>query len=1252
MEWDGDSSSIAGGLSSPYARFDEPNMSGFRHRDRDEKSSPAAQTELSHFQANLMNDQIGTLSRELTKLRQEMSGLRTEVDNQGATREQSNGDMMKTLLEVRQAFTTQADALERELRAQKRGQSVEVEDIRATMQQNHQTMQQEVKRLCMAQDATKEWMDVTARLRQKMAEAGSDIASLRDVCQQQQKAHEALQTSTKEQFAEEQVNLMAVRETIHEEISQISTQMQAGDSALRDLLVKVSEEGKSAQSALRDILKEQKECIDANQATSIACFAEERNAREQQRMSTSASLDALDGKARDLTAELHHVDHTLQEALTKQQSSMDVQLAQFATRLVENQASLTSTLDAHKLTIGEEMSHLSATSASNLAAVERNLLASVDSESKDRQKDLAGLRTVLEENVREQFAQGQANLKSSREALHDEMTQLSNKMQSGNSSLQAMIAKVSDEGRSGQSGLRDVLTEQKLSIDATQAAANARIAEERAAREQLRSTTLTSMEALDAKVKELTGEISRSDSSLRDAFVKQQTSFESQQSAMSSRVAEHHAALTAALDACKVTLAEDMAQLSATSKASLVAVEKNVNDSIVTVEKNVRESMGTMEKNVMDSLENERKNVKDTLESERRNVKQSLESESKSVKESLESESRTREKDLAALRSSMEEKLSAEVSMLSSHMEVNIAGVKGSLSEQRLALERQLVEQRSSLESALHSLQSAVKDVDTQSRSDTVQLYNEYAKIQERVGTLKTSFDNYADSIKASMVEIQTALEQKTTALHTSLENTDSTIKQKLSQVAYEAQAGQAAVRDAMTEQRAAIEGRQASLSEFLEKECYAREAQHSLLKETLDQVDLKLRGIGTEQRDALQQLEQKLHKVRNDQRERIDAVESKIQEEVTALMGDHRSMQATLKGQFAESQAKVDTENASMRAQLSEEKTMRESHMSTFSERVEKLEKKFTSCIAQEAEDRENSQAALKQQLLHQENMSRDELKSQMQSEHTKLWDAVHNHTHDMTATSEKKVTVKKESKSSSNTHNVEGMQGFRAFGGGMSGQNGVPAIQALGDVGGGYQALPALTGGESLHTATTPRTGATTPTPGMYMSSQGPVHARSASTGGSRTPRTTQAPPTSWAPTPSVYHPAGANHDTRCPSAPRLARQFRDPVPATLGSSNSSSTLLPAGVSKVTTYAPATYAPAPAPVVPANPVRIAHAPVTVMTPARPTTPTMAAAFNTSMHHQDTSGMTYTSETVDTTDEVKKISCGPAQFPGSHHVE
>jgi len=862
-----DAGSMAGVLSSPYKRAEE-SYHAFRHRDREDAlpaisqlekpqhSGSAASNELSHFQLNLLNDQIGTLWRELTKVRQEMEGLRMEVDNQSAAREQSNGDVMKTVLEVRQAFTTQADALERELRSTKRTQAVEVEDLRAIVQQNQRTIESELKRLCMSHDSSARLLDVVrsavdrevaeraaadeavtsrlqealdaqmqalaasvaerraqqektdadlkaeSQLRQEAAAAlvqqqsealkaaaaklqqdaetasevaANELASVRRALEkeaQERAASEAEVSRTLQQIAS---NLKAEEGERHSsstslmsQISALKQDLQAGwqrelqssidscsetlggrfqrdtDQLRKDLLAssttlqealqkqaletastftKINEiiaENKTSfsmhQANMDDRFREEKAALSSQEAQMNARFAEEQSAREQLRvalLSATESMDATHSKIGQLESDmttahqelrgcmaenkkateseqaalrenLQHeasvrekesaalcekVDAKLRDLAT--QTSGDLQSAQLSLRelvskvsmeqqtgnsalrdlLMEHKAAvhssfteeraarhqerstLQATLTTLEAKVNSEIAHAASEAQAGIAAVrdavgkntaeldafqsaagvrfaeERSasqergnaLQAAIeDVDARLRQKmveasaEHASLKESLQQqkvahdglevHMKEQFTQEQVNLKTMREAIRDEIVEMSNQLQGGVSTLRDLVSKVSSESQSGMSALRDDLSEQKLSIDANMATANARIAEERTAREQLRTSSLESLEALEKKTKDHGFELQRADSALRELVGKQEARIESELATMSSRAAQSQAALTAALEACKVAVKEDMAQLTTSTEAGQKEMEKALQEQIKSLE--------------------------------------------------------------------------------------------------------------------------------------------------------------------------------------------------------------------------------------------------------------------------------------------------------------------------------------------------------------------------------------------------------------------------------------------------------------------------------------------------------------------------------------------------------------------------------------------------------------------------------------------------------------------------------------------
>ena len=343
--------------------------------------------ELANFQYNLIRDQMGTLARELAKLRQELGMVRSESDRQSGAWEKGDCDITKLIAELKQAYTSKSDDVERELRSLRCLQGQESEEQTRTLEQLRVDLEKESRarreveesNIAQIREAVASFSSNLSSEAELRASADSvskrELMSLRQVLEKEARDRSASNedlsmsvrnvvdmikqekddrcsqlSSLKTQMGGLNKDLLSARDdngrllqsfaalesNLRKEIAQLYTDYQSGHSSLRDLVSKLSNEQQSSHSTLWDLIMEHKFGFDAHQGSVHERFAEDRRVREQQMCALQHALEVVDGKLREVSHAAHETDgnhialrekvHELKDGLDHVQGNDEEQL--------------------------------------------------------------------------------------------------------------------------------------------------------------------------------------------------------------------------------------------------------------------------------------------------------------------------------------------------------------------------------------------------------------------------------------------------------------------------------------------------------------------------------------------------------------------------------------------------------------------------------------------------------------------------------------------------------------------------------------------------------------------------------------------------------------------------------------------------------------------------------------------------------------------------------------------------------------
>mmetsp|Transcript_19628 Transcript_19628/g.45698 ORF Transcript_19628/g.45698 Transcript_19628/m.45698 type:complete len:1506 (+) Transcript_19628:77-4594(+) len=1056
----------------------------------------------------------------------------------------------------------------------------------------------------------------------------------------------SIQASMNNRLIEEQ----AIRE---QNMNAFQSSLEAVDVKYSGKLLQLCNDQTAHKAELRDLVGEHKRHVDAQQSQMKESLSYDKMSREKEQ---NALRDNLNVQLREECIRLK------EEVQTGYAAARDL-VNKVASEHQAAQSKLREALTEQKVHFDNQQAALQGSLAEEKAAREqatRNLQASV---------------TVLDGKFNEELLKLSSMHENSTAALQDRLGKQAEQLEQHVAAIDKRFLQAAAESQAGNSQVQEALLEQKVHAEAKQAALQGSLAEETAAREQSSRSMQTSLADLEQKVHEELMKLSAANetsyAAMQDQLGQQSSQLEQHVASTDKRFQEDGAARSNALskmglemqarsetgDAKINELTDKVSAMESSNRQRLQDVRDSLQGELTRLHQLLVEDQGALmeERSCREEASRSLQANVEGLQSKFTEFQARVEASDAKLKSEVSSLAADSGRCVQELRTALEgeqgrlhELLVADQGSLGQEraarelstrtLETSIANVEGKVTEElRTLISQQQEEQKrlreqlaSELQDMLHkekedreigrcSLQVAFEELDTRVREDLDRMSADACGMQEVVRQATSSLESQVSSMRVGMTEMSSTVEENRVAVQ--------------------------AMSTSLAER---LKENQTTLWDQVEKERVAREAGLGNIRDFWGQMDQKLHGIRMEMRDAIQELEQKSHAVRLEERDRVESLDMKLQEEIDSVATEQRAGHSILQGQITEVQSKVDTMQSSVAGQLQEERTMRESHASRLHDRVEKVEKRLTVGLEQEAADREASSAQLRQQMQQQETMQREDLRCEIKAEMTKLWDAVNNHTHDVNAMTTHKVTTNKQSQQSQNNVSMKGAQGmgFRSI---SPGPSHGPAIHALADL---HQqaALPAIPsapaqGSRSLAIEGPVQRSQSGPLHAVKITAAAPpqgvqIAARSSST--ARTPRASAATPVALTPQGAFVPQSEASHHAymQPPAAAGGSSVFVHAPQPTTPRTHSVAVLPPSASNAPTPYMPGTGSEPRA----ATPVKVHH-----YAPAQATPPHVAACGGMCAMQatHDTSGTVHQEHSVDTTEELHKLACGPAMYAG-----
>ena len=252
---------------------------------------------------------------------------------------------------------------------------------------------------------------------------------------------------------------------------------------------------------------------------------------------------------------------------------------------------------------------------------------------------------------------------------------------------------------------------------------------------------------------------------------------------------------------------------------------------------------------------------------------------------------------------------------------------------------------------------------------------------EEANRSLECMLDRKLDEEVVRMSKERTARESGHADLRDTLEALRGSLEDRIAQLVRDGDANVASLRSLG---EAAQSTREEVLGQ-LREERTARDALCASLQDRVSESEQNAHVECREQRDALLAL--------------VEALDMKVQEDLGALVKDQR---LKLLEVVAETKQGVDSQ---LRNHFLNEEAARERERASVGDRLETLERKISSSVAQESMDREAVQNKLQNLMQQQENATRAEARA----ETNRLWEAINSHTHDVSGQIKHTSHVKK---------------------------------------------------------------------------------------------------------------------------------------------------------------------------------------------------------------------------------------------------
>lgn len=381
----------------------------------------ASQPEISRFQFNLLKDQLGAMTKDLSKVQQEMSILRIDTDSSLKARERREGELNKNVGELRETITFQVDELSHEMRELKRIQSEESEELRSLVQQMQRTMEEELKRLCVAADANAWHLDVLqGAVDRESAERNAAHESLSAKCQ------EALESRTR--VLSLQVNdLQKAAKTQSD--GEVPSSAEVADLIARhrdELSAKIG----SVSSQVEQVIGEQRDTLTSYEDAFMKRVSEEEQQREQD--------------VRCLSAEIKASRSALEQMLDQVSESMGEVRSRLDTRAPEQTAEetgheLQAELEVLDARVRREIAQVTADQAANYNVL-RDMItqhkAGLERHQAVLEDSLAHQRTLIESQLQQQIT----NLSRENMALQEQISRLAGEQEGSRAEIRGFIS--------------------------------------------------------------------------------------------------------------------------------------------------------------------------------------------------------------------------------------------------------------------------------------------------------------------------------------------------------------------------------------------------------------------------------------------------------------------------------------------------------------------------------------------------------------------------------------------------------------------------------------------------------------------------------------------------------------------------------------------------------------------------------------------------------------------------------------------
>jgi len=701
--------------------------------------------------------------------------------------------------------------------------------------------------------------------------------------------------------------------------------------------------------------------VDAQQATTHGRLLEERVLREQQRTAIQSSFDAMDAKVKEEIARSSN-DHqrgfsVLRDVVDEHKSGLEARLNALSDKLADERRAreehwqvLQASFETYDAKLREEAIQANEQHRTQYLALQDLVVNSksvIDA-------DIATISTRLAEE-RVVFENRFANLQTGCE----------DRCSATQVSLEASI-KATDTGLKEEMGQQ--LSALQSSIVDREAELETRL---HAAYENRCSATQVALEAsIKATDTGLKEEMAQHLSALQSSIADREAELEARlRAAYENRCSATQMSLEASIQAMDTRLKEEMVQQHSALQASIAdhgaelearlhrACEDRCSATQVTLQGSI-EAMDT-------GLKEDMAQHHSALQVSIADHEVQLEARFNAIKDNFADERKTREEHLKGLQTYLEAldaKLSGEAMQANEKHRM-----------QHSALQDLVVKNKLGIDADLSTISSRFAE--------------ERGVLEDRLGNLRAA---YEDRCGATQATLQASIETSCTKLR---------------------EESQLALEDRLGNLRAAYEDRcsatQTSLEAYIEASCtkLREESQLALTSlETRSKDDvLRLSNDNQAAYSALRDLIGRMS-YHDALRDLSKEMESKLHSEIDAVLMEQQASHSMLQGQIAEHSSGLEVCQATFRGQLAEVRVAREET----GERLDKLDRRFGNLHSQEVTDRETGDAALRTlvQQLQQDVVSRNDFKA----ESNRLWEAVNTHTHDMGATHSHKVQFQKQ--------------------------------------------------------------------------------------------------------------------------------------------------------------------------------------------------------------------------------------------------